>query len=112
METIKLLNEAVRFLLELCILIILGFWGFKTGNSTFTKILLGIGSSVLFAVIWGIFLAPKSSNRLHDPWLLVAEIILFGLTAWALYSTGKISLAITFGAIYILNKILMILWRQ
>ena len=72
METIKLLNEAVRFFLELCILIILGYWGFKTGNSTFTKILLGIGSPLLFAVIWGIFLAPKSATRLQEPWLLIA----------------------------------------
>ena len=112
METIKLLNEAVRFLLEMCILIILGYWGFKMGNSTFMKILLGIGSPVLFAVVWGIFLAPKSTTRLQEPWLFFAEIILFGLAAWALYSTGKVSLTIAFGAIYIINKILMILWRQ
>ena len=112
METIKLLNEAVRFLLELCILIIFGYWGFKTGNSTLTKILLGIGSPLLFAVIWGIFLAPKSATRLQEPWLLIVEIILFGITAWALYNTGKVSLAIVFAVIYILNKFLMILWRQ
>jgi hypothetical protein len=49
---------------------------------------------------------------LQEPWLFIAEIILFGLAAWALYNTGKISLAIVFAVIYVLNKILMILWRQ
>ena len=63
MEAIKGLNLGVRFLLELCILVILGYWGFKTGGQTITKILLGIGSPILFAVVWGAFLAPKSSMR-------------------------------------------------
>ena len=67
METIKLLNEAIRFLLEMCILIILGYWGFKMGNSTFMKILLGIGSPVLFAVVWGIFLRQNQPPGYRNP---------------------------------------------
>lgn len=112
MEVIKLLNLGTRFLLELCIVAILGYWGFKTGGQTATKILLGIGSPFLFAVVWGIFLAPKSSMRLNEPWLFLAEIVIFGLATLALYKASGISLTIIFGTIYILNKILMIIWRQ
>lgn len=112
MEAIKGLNLGVRFLLELCILVILGYWGFKTGGQTITKILLGIGSLVLFAVVWGTFLAPKSSMRLYEPWLFLVEVVIFGLATLALYKASGIHLTIIFGAIYILNKILMIVWRQ
>ncbi len=112
MEAFKLLNLGIRFLLELCILIIFGYWGFKTGSNVFMKFLLGIGSPILFAVVWGTFLAPKSSMRLDEPWLFLLELVLFALAAWALYSTGKVNLTISFGVIYLLNKILMIIWRQ
>ncbi len=113
MESLKLLNLGLRFLLELCILVIFGYWGFKTGgNSTLLKFLLGMGSPILFAAVWGIFLAPKSSMQLGEPWKFLLELIVFGLTGWALYSTGKTNLTITFGVIYLLNKILMIIWRQ
>ena len=112
MELLKLINIGLRFLLELCILVIFGYWGFKTGTGIFIKILFGIGSPILFAVVWGTFLAPKSSMRLSEPWLFLLELVLFALAAWALYSTGKANLTAAFSVIYVLNKILMIIWRQ
>lgn len=112
MEIIKMFNLSVRFLLELCILVIFGYWGFRTQGSGLIKALLGIGSILTFAVVWGVFLAPKSSMRLQGLWALSLEILIFGLTVWALYSTGKRSLAMIFGTIYLLNKILMVIWRQ
>jgi len=112
MELLKLINIGLRFLLELCIIVIFGYWGFKTGTETFTKILFGIGSPILFAVVWGTFLAPKSPMRLDEPWLFLLELVIFALTCLALYSTGKVNLTTIFGFVYILNKILMFIWRQ
>lgn len=112
MEILKSINLGLRFLLELCILVIYGYWGFKTGGSAMMKVLLGLGAPVLFAVVWGAFLAPKSSLRLHEPWLFLLELAIFALACWALYSTGRVALSLIFGIVYILNKVLMILWRQ
>lgn len=112
MEFLKLLNIGLRFLLELCILAIFGYWGFKTVPGVFTKSVLGFGAPILFAVVWGTFLAPKSSMRMEEPWLLLLELVIFALTCWALYSTGKVNLTIAFGVIYLLNKIFMAIWRQ
>jgi hypothetical protein len=93
--------------------VIFGYWGFKTTSTgTFTRILLGIGSPILFAVVWGTFLAPKSPLRLDEPWLFLLELALFSLTCWAMYSTGKVNLTAIFGFVYIINKILMLIWRQ
>ncbi|GIK40391.1 MAG: hypothetical protein BroJett011_42240 [Chloroflexota bacterium] len=112
MEIIKSANLALRFLLELCILVTLGYWGFKTGLGWAVKIGLGIGGPLLVAVVWGIFLAPNSSMRLQEPFLLILELVIFGLAIAALFATGHRSLAWAFGLIYVINKILMIIWKQ
>ena len=64
-------NVALRFLLELCVLVALGYWGFQTGQGLFAKIGLGIGTPLVAAVVWGLLGAPGSSWQLHDPWHLV-----------------------------------------
>lgn len=112
MEVIKMINVLVRFLLELCILVIFGYWGFKTGGQPLTRFLLGIGSPILFAIVWGAFLAPKSAMRLQDPLRLIVEVVLFALAAWALYSAGKPTLTILFAILYLINKLLMLIWKQ
>lgn len=112
MQMFKMFNLLIRFLLELCILVIFGYWGFQTGGNTLMKFLLGLGAPILFAVVWGTFLAPKSPRRLDEPWLSLLELVIFALTCWALYSTGKADPTVAFGGIYILNKILMVIWRQ
>jgi len=112
LELLKMINLGLRFLLELCILVIFGYWGFKTGRGIFNRILLGIGAPVLFAVVWGTFLAPNSPLRLVEPWLFLLELVIFALAGWVLYRTGKVKLTLTFSVVYILNKILMVIWRQ
>lgn len=112
MKIIKLLNLLVRFLLELCLLAVFGYWGWKTATGTAPKIGLAMSSPLLAAIIWGIFVAPGSSRRLQNKGLLIAELLLFGLACIALYSTGQRVLALAFGVIYFFNKGLMHLWRQ
>jgi phenylalanyl-tRNA synthetase beta chain len=43
-------NLVLRFLLELCALAALCYWGFKTGSVTLSKVGLGIGAPLLAAV--------------------------------------------------------------
>ena len=44
------LTLLVRFLLELCLLAALGYWGFETGDSAVAQWLLGLGAPVAAAV--------------------------------------------------------------
>jgi hypothetical protein len=112
MVLIKSANVAVRFLLELCLLAALGYWGFQTERGLIVKIVLGLGLPLLVAILWGIFLAPASSMRLHGPVSLVLEWALFGIGAAALYATGYPRLAWALLLIYAINKVLMYVWEQ
>ena len=109
METIKLANLALRFLLELCAL---GYWGFKTGESVVAKIGLGIGASLLAAIVWGTFLAPRASIPTPGFLRLVLELVVFGLASAALYSAGRPTLAWVLILVFVINRVLMYAWGQ
>jgi hypothetical protein len=70
------LNLLVRFLLELCMLAAVGYWGFKTHSGWAMKIIFGIGLPILIAVIWGVFVAPKATYPLSSIPHLALELIL------------------------------------
>src|SRR5436190_19424067 len=89
MNILKSINLAVRFLLELCALVALGFWGFHTGHGAIAKIALGIGAPLLMAVVWGALLAPTATRRLHEPWRVLLECVIFGLAAAGLVAAGR-----------------------
>ena len=112
MEAIKTANVALRFLLELCILAALGYWGFKTGQNLLAKIGLGIGVPILAAVVWGLLGAPGSPWQLHDPWHLILELVLFGAAAVALFASGQRVLGVAFALVFVLNRALMYVWAQ
>jgi len=107
MAAIKGVNAAVRFLLELCALGALGYWGFRTGSATAVKITLGIGMPLLAAVLWMIFGAPGAPKRLHGPWHIGLEVLILGGAALALYAAGNHVLAVAFAAVVLVNEILL-----
>jgi hypothetical protein len=112
MDALTLVNLAVRFLLELCVLVAVGYWGFKTGLGWFLKTLLGIGAPVLIAVLWGMFAAPRAAYRLHGFLLLAFEAVIFGSGVAALFAMKNYSLAWAFAVIVIINRILIFVWDQ
>jgi len=109
---IKTVNLAIRFLLELCALISLGYWGFHVGSSVYTKFLFGIGSPLLLAILWGTFIAPKASLKLPEPYRFILELIIFAVASFALYVADKTILAIILGIVFVINRILLIIWKQ
>ena len=112
MELLKMLNMALRFGMELAMLVALGYWGFKTGGSSVMRWLLGIGAPLLAAVVWGLWMAPKATNRLQGGWFWLVELVLFGLAGWGLYSAGAKSWLLWLAVVYVINRVLMVVWRQ
>lgn len=112
MDVLKVINLAVRFLLEICVLISVGYWGFKTGSGWPLKLLFGIGAPLLIAVIWGLLGAPKSTFRLEGLSFLVLEVIVFGSGVAALFLTRNNFLASALVLALIVNRILLFVWKQ
>ncbi|HEU0291564.1 MAG TPA: YrdB family protein [Anaerolineales bacterium] len=112
MDALKMLNLLVRFLLELCMLAAVGYWGFKTQSGWLMKVLFGIGLPVLIAVLWGLFLAPRATYPLMGASYLTLELILFASGAVTLFASGKPTLGWPYTIILIVNKILLVLWKQ
>lgn len=112
MSFAKNANLALSFILELCLLAAFAVWGFTTGIGLPMQLLLGIGTPVLAAVVWGIFMAPKAVRPIHPPLHQIAELVIFGLAFVALYLAGQTTLTILFAVVYGINSVLRILWRD
>ncbi len=82
------LNLAVRFLLEIAILLALGAWGWQRADS-WQRWLLGIGLPLVAAAAWGIFRVPNDPGPapVAVPGIvrLLFELALFGFAIWALF---------------------------
>lgn len=112
MDVLKMVNLALRFLLELCMLAAVGYWGFKSQSTWLMKILLGIGLPLLIAVLWGTFLAPKATRPLTGVSFLVLELVLFASGAVALFASGRPALGWIYIVLLIVNKMLLLIWKQ
>lgn len=112
LELIKGANLALRFLLELCALGALDYWGFKTGGGVAAKITLGIGAPLVAAVVWGTFLSPRAAVALPGALALTLQALVFASAAAGLVATGHRTLALVFGLIVVINAVLMYVWGQ
>ena len=112
MEILKGANLLLRFLLELCALGAVGYWGFKTGSGIAAKIGLGIGAPLVIAVVWAIFVSPRAPVHLSLPLSLLLQVLIFGLAAAALAAAGHSTLGWVFVAVVVVNSALMYVWGQ
>jgi hypothetical protein len=107
MIVIESLNLLVRFLLELCMLGAVGYWGFKTGDGAAMKALLGVGTPLLMAVVWGTFISPKATVELPARAWIALQAVLFGVAAAALATLASPALAASFLLVVVANGALM-----
>jgi hypothetical protein len=112
MMVLKGANLALRFLLELGVLVALCYWGFRSGEGTFARIALGLGVPLIVAVVWSTVMSPKA--RVRPPWSLhlAAEMVIFGLGPAALFATGQPLLGWIFAAAAVFSRALIFVWQQ
>ena len=99
-------NLAIRFLLEIVMLIILGCWGWHF-TETWVRYIAAIGLPLLAAVLWGVFRIPNDPKPapvvIPGILRLMSELGLFALATWALYDLGYAKLSVILAAIVILH---------
>ena len=91
---------------------VLGYWGFHAGKSIFWKYGLAAALPLLAIILWGIFAAPRSEQRLDTPYRIVFELALFLLAAFLLYKSGFPRLAIGFAVAALLSQLLAVVLEQ
>jgi Protein of unknown function (DUF2568) len=109
---IKLANLFLRFLLEVCVLAALAYWGFKNGENMLGKIGLMVGIPLLIALIWGTFGSPGAPLLLPEPWHFILEVTIFGAASVTLHAAGHPNLAKVYVFVVVLNRFLMFVWKQ
>ena len=110
--TLKAINAALAFFLELAMLAGFGYWGFSGDKSFLMKWLIGLGLPVVVAIVWGMFFAPKAGHRLKITSGALLSLILFLLAATALFSAQQPVLAIVFAVTAVVNRALVLIWKQ
>ncbi|MGF6849604.1 hypothetical protein QFZ51_004839 [Chitinophaga sp. W3I9] len=99
-------NLAVRFLLEILMLMILGYWGWRLGNGWWSYVLVVV-FPLTAAVLWGVFRIPNDPKAapvaIPGVARLLLELFLFGLAAWALYSLGYLRESIALAVVVIIH---------
>jgi hypothetical protein len=98
--SVRTANLGLRFLLELGLLVGVGWWG---GHAVgwWAAVLLPLGA----AIIWGSFLSPKARWTIPPAARLVLELVLFGLAAAGYYAAGHPWIAVGFTALVLLSEI-------
>ncbi|WNS75776.1 YrdB family protein [Bacillus sp. DTU_2020_1000418_1_SI_GHA_SEK_038] len=112
LESLKLVNVILRFLLELIGLTVYGYWGYKLGTTAIMRWGLAAGIPFMIAVVWGLFGSPKATFQLSGLSHLLLEACIFLVPAVLLINLGKVQLAWFYGIIVIVNRILMYVWEQ
>ncbi|MFZ0544964.1 MAG: YrdB family protein [Candidatus Promineifilaceae bacterium] len=112
MAIIKSANLLLRFTLELCALVAIGYWGFHLDKSAVDRTIIGIGVPLVAAVLWGTFVSPKARVKLPDFGRLLVEFVVFGSAVSALYEAGQLTLAVIFAIFVAVHLPLTFILKQ
>jgi uncharacterized protein DUF2568 len=112
METLKSLNLAAAFVLELGMLAAYIYWGFHLDANIFYQIIAGVGVPLVVTILWGVWLAPNADLRLGTWWLIVLKTTLFGLATLALMISGQPDMGLVLLVAYAVSETLGLIWKQ
>lgn len=103
------INLALRFVLEMCALIALAIWGWRT-SETWTRFLFAIGIPLITAAVWATFAVaddPSRSGAAPVPvpgvLRLILELAIFTAACWALYDLEMRGLALALAVTVIVH---------
>jgi hypothetical protein len=106
------INLMLRFLLELCVLAVAGYWGWTVSQDATRFIFVWLVPLAL-AIAWGTFAVPDDPSRSgHAPipipgvLRLVLELANFAFAVWALYFLGRPVLGLILGIVAVAHYIL------
>jgi hypothetical protein len=111
-RSMRELNLAFRFVLEIVVLLALALWGFSASGELIVRLLLGLGAPAIAIAVWATFVSPKAPRRLPDPTRLGLEVVVFGAGVLALILAGHVIPGVLLALAAALSLGLMVYWGQ
>ncbi|MEX1295337.1 MAG: YrdB family protein [Candidatus Limnocylindrales bacterium] len=111
-KTMRNLNAAFRFVLELLVLLALLLFGLGASDDLIVALPVAVVLVGIVVTIWGLFVAPKATHRLDDPARLAVELAVWFVGALAFGFAVSWVVAILFGLAVITSLVLMFLLGQ
>jgi hypothetical protein len=109
MATVRAINLAIRFFLELAAFAALGLWGWRIGDGGLTGSVLAVVLPLIAIAAWGTFVAPRSLLRPPSAVRFAVEIAVFAAAVAGLFATDRPGWAIALAVIYLVNRALLVL---
>lgn len=113
MTVLKSANLLLMFLLELSVLAAAAWWGATLDAPLALRILTALATPALFITAWALFGAAKDARYPQTGWRrALLELIWFGAAALLLAFAWAPLAGALFFAIWIVNGLLRIYWKQ
>ena len=94
----------IAFLLELCALVALGYFGFSQFEPPLS-VVVGLGLPLAAAVLWGLFRAPRRAIKTPFWGRIAVEVLVMGGAVVALALADQPVLAAVFGVVALVTGI-------
>ena len=112
MSAIQSANLLLRFLLELCALGALGYWGYHAADRPLPRIGLTVGAPLVAAVVWALFVSPNAEVAVPAPVHLLLQVLVFGSPSLGLAAAGHPRFGAALAVVAAANWALMQVWGQ
>jgi hypothetical protein len=105
-ETLSRINIGLRGIIEMGIVLAIGYWGFHAVEANIARILLGIGAPLAVFGFWGLVDFHEAGRR-AESLRLIQELVVTGLAAVRLFVAGQPALAWAMGLLSVVHHALV-----
>lgn len=109
LSTIRVINLAVRFLLEIETLVAFTVWGATLRASATVRIVAAVVLPVALALFWGLFVSPKARFSTGVPGQAGLGLLVFLIGAWAVRDLGYAGAATALALVAVLSSLVLVL---
>ncbi len=103
---VELVTLILRVLMEIWVVVGFAWWGYLTGSSPTTSVVLALAAPVVGFGIWGV-VDFHQLGRAAEPLRLVEELVLSGLAAVGLFAVGQRALGAGLAALSVVYHVLV-----
>ncbi|MFF0484594.1 YrdB family protein [Streptomyces sp. NPDC004435] len=105
-------NDLLAFVWEMLALGVLAWWGWSAAEPVWLKVVAAVGVPGAAATLWGLFAAPKARFQVPTAAVLAVKALVFGAAALALAGLGHGVWGVVFGAVAVVNTVLVTVFRR